>query len=437
MLRSGGIGGVLRAKVRGNRSFSQPRLPTTAQTAGLARVASTRSSLGVPPPVPTTTGADDVNNALPLPPRDRSRPMLMQLKTHQRRHPLVMPIANGDAEQLEEQQRQQRALMDQLQAQHQHQQREGSPLRMVPVLKQVSCPQPPQTFLDNYSAMKLASGGEAYDGIGCDKKLAPIPPPKPQRSYLGEESFESEMQKVLDSIKMDNTCLTSRSPSPPPVADTDSSTISTNHNHNSHTISDKSISTTTHTSGAAAGGDHSSAVTVAKGPQMPYKSTLNHTNSSASDHSSYSYKPMTTITAAGDSHSSVAAGSSYRSAAGADITTNGSSSRATSSYSSFTADSTPGAKKKGVDSDEVRVMQKVLANETNLSSEECAKILHSTDWDVHKAIKCIRLRQQLRTHSIEVDCDWAVMLAKFNWNIRQASNYLIATQGVPGDATEV
>lgn len=46
MLRSAGIGGVLRAKVRGNRSFSQPRLPTTAQTAGLARVASTRSSLG-------------------------------------------------------------------------------------------------------------------------------------------------------------------------------------------------------------------------------------------------------------------------------------------------------------------------------------------------------------------------------------------------------
>jgi len=46
MLRSAGIGGVLRAKVRGNRSFSQPRLPTTAQTAGLARVASTRSNLG-------------------------------------------------------------------------------------------------------------------------------------------------------------------------------------------------------------------------------------------------------------------------------------------------------------------------------------------------------------------------------------------------------
>lgn len=46
MLRTAGIGKVLRPKVRGNRSFSQPRLPTTAQTAGLARVASSRSQLG-------------------------------------------------------------------------------------------------------------------------------------------------------------------------------------------------------------------------------------------------------------------------------------------------------------------------------------------------------------------------------------------------------
>lgn len=48
MLRTtAGIGKVLRPKVRGNRSFSQPRLPTTAQTAGLARVASSRSQLGI------------------------------------------------------------------------------------------------------------------------------------------------------------------------------------------------------------------------------------------------------------------------------------------------------------------------------------------------------------------------------------------------------
>jgi len=54
MLRTAGIGKVLRPKVRGNRSFSQPRLPTTAQTAGLARVASSRSQLGI---VPVTENA--------------------------------------------------------------------------------------------------------------------------------------------------------------------------------------------------------------------------------------------------------------------------------------------------------------------------------------------------------------------------------------------
>ncbi|CAG2167826.1 unnamed protein product, partial [Oppiella nova] len=404
MLRSAGIGGVLRAKVRGNRSFSQPRLPTTAQTAGLARVASmnTRSSLGVPPPVPTSASTDEVDNALPLPPRDRSRPMLMQLKTHQRRYPLVMPVANGEQSEHAEEHRQ-------------LQQREGSPLRMLPVLKQVSCPQPPQSYLDNYSSMKLSTN-DSMDG-NCDKKLAPVPPPKPQRSYLGDESFESEMQKALDSIQMDSTSITSCSPPPPEEISTKST-----QNHTNHTNNDtKSYSTTTHSSGDSM---------ATKALHMPSKVTPIQTNSdsySSSEHIS-SYKPMATTTTT-DNHIN-----SYRSS---DITTNGSSGRTTAgtSYSSF--ESSIATKKKGVDSDEVRVMQKVLANETNLSSEECAKILHSTDWDVHKAIKCIRLRQQLRSHAIDVECDWAVMLAKFNWNIRQASNYLIATQGVPGDATEM
>lgn len=95
----------------------------------------------------------------------------------------------------------------------------------------------------------------------------------------------------------------------------------------------------------------------------------------------------------------------------------------------------------------------------NLSEEECAQILHTTEWDIHKAIKCVvsvgrindvfryttsiyfiyfqRLRQQLRSHNIDVDCNWAEMLNKFNWNIRQAFNYLLATRGVPEDTTEV
>lgn len=115
----------------------------------------------------------------------------------------------------------------------------------------------------------------------------------------------------------------------------------------------------------------------------------------------------------------------------------------------------PNSKGKGYDSDEVRVMQKVLANEASyslnyvkhliriinfqvqLSAHECMDILQCTQFDVHKAIKCIRLRETLKNHSIYLECNWVEMLSKFNWNIRQASNYLIATQGLPEDTTEV
>jgi len=78
-----------------------------------------------------------------------------------------------------------------------------------------------------------------------------------------------------------------------------------------------------------------------------------------------------------------------------------------------------------------------LFRQVNLTAEECVEILEGTKWDVHRAIKCIRLRETLKSHSIRLECNWIEMLSKFNWNIRQASNYLIATQGLPEDTTEV
>lgn len=45
-LKTANIGKLLQPKIRGNRSVSQPRLPTTPQTAGLARVALSRSPPG-------------------------------------------------------------------------------------------------------------------------------------------------------------------------------------------------------------------------------------------------------------------------------------------------------------------------------------------------------------------------------------------------------
>lgn len=93
---------------------------------------------------------------------------------------------------------------------------------------------------------------------------------------------------------------------------------------------------------------------------------------------------------------------------------------------------------KSIDSDEVRVMQKVLQNEISLDPEECVDLLNRTDWDVHRAIKAVRLREALRTHRVTLsECDWIGTLRKFNWNVRQASNYLIATQGSSEGTTEV
>ena len=93
---------------------------------------------------------------------------------------------------------------------------------------------------------------------------------------------------------------------------------------------------------------------------------------------------------------------------------------------------------KGLESDEVRVMQKVLAKEVTLEAEECLEILNQTEWDVHRGIKCVRLRQTLKQHNIPlVDFDWIQTLKKYNWNVRQASNYLIVTLGSNEGSTEV
>lgn len=93
----------------------------------------------------------------------------------------------------------------------------------------------------------------------------------------------------------------------------------------------------------------------------------------------------------------------------------------------------------GVDCDDsVRVMQKVLASEVNISAEECIQLLSSTSWDVHNAIKCVRLKRMLLSHNVDIsEYDWIDKLKQSNWNIRQVSNYLIATRGSSDGSTEV
>ena len=145
-------------KVRGNKQ----RFSVGPQTASLARLASmTRSALGTPPPVPVVPNE---NNALPLPPRDRSKPGLQALKHHQRKHPLLLPLTNsvhgspnGSAESLTT---------------------DHAPVLStfrphMPVLKQVSCPEPPP----NYTR-------KSFDSMHDSQNSSTAPPAKPARSFL-------------------------------------------------------------------------------------------------------------------------------------------------------------------------------------------------------------------------------------------------------------
>ena len=205
MLRTAGIGNVLRPKIRGNRSFSQPRLPTTAQTAGLARVASSRlplenSNNGEMQPIIIQQQQQNPN-ALPLPPRDRNRP-LIQLKTHQRRHPLIIPaeltmdkLNNGNHNNGNYQNHMITGVGvggDNVDGNYHQQQQQPYELSTsghrhhVPVLKQVSCPQVPATFLSKTN--HFSKSFDAVEIDDCNKSTTttmPQPPPKPPtRRYL-------------------------------------------------------------------------------------------------------------------------------------------------------------------------------------------------------------------------------------------------------------
>lgn len=152
-------------RVRGNKQ----RVASTPQTASLARLTSTvsgpsRSGLGTPPPPP---GCHDGSNALPLPPRDRNHQLLKApLKHHQRKHPLLIPqLPTGSAESLPSDGDTQPALL--------------TFRPHGPILKQVSCPEPPASYLHSISIdlppVKSSHG-----------KIAPAIPPPPKPSKLAE-----------------------------------------------------------------------------------------------------------------------------------------------------------------------------------------------------------------------------------------------------------
>uniref|UniRef100_A0A1A9VEI8 non-specific protein-tyrosine kinase n=1 Tax=Glossina austeni TaxID=7395 RepID=A0A1A9VEI8_GLOAU len=76
------------------------------------------------------------------------------------------------------------------------------------------------------------------------------------------------------------------------------------------------------------------------------------------------------------------------------------------------ADKKPKGRERGIDSDEVRIMVKVLGKDT--TPERCLASLEFINWDVHKAIKILKLQNILNTLNLTLadtvdhlqSCDW-------------------------------
>lgn len=81
-------------------------------------------------------------------------------------------------------------------------------------------------------------------------------------------------------------------------------------------------------------------------------------------------------------------------------------------------------------------MMKVLAHQVQVSSEDCLETLKTVNFEVHKAIKIIQLRETLKQQSIAVEnCNWIEILTKTNWQIRAAINHCIAQQSADDGTT--
>ncbi|XP_064083592.1 activated Cdc42 kinase-like isoform X2 [Macrobrachium nipponense] len=90
---------------------------------------------------------------------------------------------------------------------------------------------------------------------------------------------------------------------------------------------------------------------------------------------------------------------------------------------------------RGTQSDEVHIMQKVLKNE-HVSPEECVVALNECEWDVHRALKLVRLQLQLPSHRVPIEAARHT-LASFSWDVSKAASYLVATQGISEDTAQV
>ncbi|XP_061402876.1 activated Cdc42 kinase-like, partial [Musca vetustissima] len=85
------------------------------------------------------------------------------------------------------------------------------------------------------------------------------------------------------------------------------------------------------------------------------------------------------------------------------------------------SDKKPKGHERGVDSDEVRIMMKVLGKDS--SPERCLKSLEFIEWDVHKAIKIIKLQNILKDMELTMP-ETVEYLLKYDWDLHTTARRL-------------
>ena len=87
-----------------------------------------------------------------------------------------------------------------------------------------------------------------------------------------------------------------------------------------------------------------------------------------------------------------------------------------------------GRKARDVGSDEVRIMKKVLGsgNGGEVESGECVEALSTCDWNVHHAIKLIRVKKLTGAEQAGLaDADVRVALQTRDWDVSKAASVLM------------
>lgn len=85
----------------------------------------------------------------------------------------------------------------------------------------------------------------------------------------------------------------------------------------------------------------------------------------------------------------------------------------------------PSSRTRGHESDEVRIMFKVLGKDVT-SSEQCLEALDKADWDVMRAIKIVRLRRAVA--GVDLDCCTAALEANA-WDVAKAAQWILQQDG--------